>query len=109
MELKELKKFGYKEKVVYETTQEILTDGRRVTTETPIDSYFMKIYNFENGWIKWKVAVCNSEIEGLWDVRLTIDTLDSLDEEDFESPDNTDDLLVLLSEHTEKCCQIKKL
>jgi len=109
MELKELKKFGYKEKVVYETTQEILTDGRRVTTETPIDSYFMKIYNFENGWIKWKVAVCNSEIEGLWDVRLTIDTLDSLDEEDFESPDNTDDLLVLLSEHTERCCQIKTL
>lgn len=25
---------------------------------------FVKLL-FENGWIKWKVAVCNSEIEGL--------------------------------------------
>ena len=43
MELKELKKFGYKEKVVYDTAQEILPDGRRVTTETPIDSYFKSL------------------------------------------------------------------
>lgn len=69
----------------------------------------MKIYNFENGWIKWKVCVEDSEIEGLWNVRLTIRTIDGIDEEDFESPNNTDDLLVLLSEHTERCCQIKDL
>lgn len=109
MELKELKKFGYKEKVVYDTKQETLPDGRRVTTETPVDSYFIKIYNFENGWIKWKVCVEDSEIENLWNVRLTIQTIDGMDEEDFESPNNTDDLLVLLSEHTERCCQIKEL
>ncbi len=109
MELKELKKFGYKEKVVYDTKQETLPDGRRVTTETPTGSYFIKIYNFENGWIKWKVCVEDSEIEDLWNVRLTIQTIDGMDEEDFESPNNTDDLLVLLSEHTERCCQIKEL
>lgn len=109
MELKELKKFGYKEKVVYNTKQETLPDGRRVTTETPVDSYFIKIYNFENGWIKWKVCVEDSEIENLWNVRLTIQTIDGMDEEDFESPNNTDDLLVLLREHTERCCQIEEL
>ena len=109
MELKELKKFGYKEKLIYDTKVEVLEGGRRVTTETPISSYFMKIYDFENGWIEWKVCVENSEIEDLWNVRLTIQTIDGMDEEDFESPNNTDDLLVLLSEHTERCCQIKEL
>lgn len=109
MELKELKKFGYEKRVVYNTAQETLPDGRRVTTETPVSSYFMKIYNFENGWIKWKVCVSNSVIDGIWDVRLTIQTIDGMDEEDFESPNNTDDLLVLLGEHTERCCQIKEL
>lgn len=109
MKLKELKRFGYKEKIVYDTTQETLPDGRRVTTETPANSYFMKIYNFENGWIKWKVCVEDSEIEDLWNVRLTIQTIDGMDEENFESPNNTDDLLALLGEHTERCCQIKKL
>lgn len=39
MELKELKKFGYKEKLIYDTKVETLEDGRRVTTETPISSY----------------------------------------------------------------------
>lgn len=109
MELKELKKFGYKEKLIYDTKVEVLEDGRRVTTEIPISSCFMKVYDFENGWIEWKVCVENSEIEGLWNVRLTIRTIDGMDEENFESPNNTDDLLVLLSEHTERCCQIKEL
>ena len=35
MELKELKKFGYKEKLIYDTKVEVLEGGRRVTTETP--------------------------------------------------------------------------
>lgn len=109
MELEELKKFGYEEKIVYDIAQEILPDGKRVTTETPISSYFMKIYEFENGWIKWKVCVENSEIEDLWNVMLTLQTIDGMDEEEFESPNNTDDLLVLLSEYTERCCQIKNL
>lgn len=109
MELKELKKFGYKEKFIYNTKVETLEDGKRVTTETPTSSYFMKVYVFENGWIKWKVCVEDSEIEGLWNVRLTIQTIDGMDEEDFESPNNTDDLLVLLSEHTKRCCQIEAL
>lgn len=51
----------------------------------------------------------NILIEGLWNVRLTIQTIDGMDDEDFESPNNTDDLLVLLSERTERCCQIKEL
>lgn len=109
MELKELKKFGYTEKIVYDTKQETLPDGRRVTTETPTDSYFMKIYSFENGWIRWKVCVGNTDVEGVWWVRLTLETRDGYDEEEFESTDNFDDLLLLLEEHTERCCQIKEL
>ena len=109
MELKELKEFGYKEKIVYDTKQEVLEDGRKVTTETPIDSYFMKIYTFDNGWIKWKVCVGNSEVEGVWWVRLTLETLDGYDEEEFESPNDAEGLLALLSEHTERCDQIKEL
>lgn len=109
MELKELKKFGYAEKIVYNTAQETLPDGRRVTTETPVDFYLMKIYTFENGWIKWKVCVSNSVVDGIWDIRLTIQTIDGCDEEEFESPNNTDDLLILLGEHTERCCPIKEL
>lgn len=109
MELKELKKFGYAEKIVYDTAQEVLEDGRRVTTETPVGSYFVKVYKFDNGWNKRKVYVENSEIEGVWNVRLTLENMDGYDEEEFESTDNFDDLLLLLGEHTEKCCQIKEL
>lgn len=109
MELKELKKFGYKEKFVYDTQVETRPDGKRVTTETPVGSFFVKVYKFDNGWNKRKVYVENSEIEGVWNVRLTLENMDGMHEEEFESPNDADDLLVLLSEHTEECCQIEVL
>lgn len=109
MELKELKNYGYQEKYEYDTQVETLEDGRRVTTETPINSYFMKIYNFENGWIKWKVCVENSETEGVWNVRLTLSTRDGYEDWEFESPNDVEGLLALLGEKTEQVSQITEL
>ena len=109
MDLAELKQYGYKEKIVYDTQTEILENGKRVTTETPVDSYYMKIYSMQNGWIKWKVCIENSDTPGIWNVRLTIQTIDGMDESEFESPDNTEDLLTLLEENTKSCCPITEL
>lgn len=109
MDITELKNYGFKEKVEYASQVEMLPDGRKVTTETPTGSQFVKNYEFENGWIKWKVVVENSETEGIWNVIASLYTRDGIDDYVFESPDNVDDLLVLLGEETKDCCQITEL
>lgn len=109
MELKELKNYGYQEKYEYDTQVETRPDGKRVTTETPVGSYFVKTYKFDNGWNKRKVYVENSEIEGVWNVRLTLENIDGMDEEEFESPNDAEGLLALLEEKTEYVAHITEL